>query len=74
MSGKRGLASMDKDKVRMITSLGGKTAHAMGKAHTWTKKEAKAAGRRGGKAERASPGSKYEKLTLEEKLRLLSGR
>ena len=31
---------MDKDKLRMVQSRGGKAAHAMGKAHTWTRKEA----------------------------------
>jgi hypothetical protein len=69
---KRGLAAMDKDKVRMLASIGGQAAHAMGKAHTWTSKEAKAAGRRGG---RRRFGSKYSKLTVDEiRLRLLNGR
>jgi uncharacterized protein len=42
-------ASMDKDKLRMVQSRGGKTAHALGKAHTWTREEARLAGKKGGK-------------------------
>ena len=46
----RGFASMNKDKQRMIASKGGKTAHKKGTAHKWTSEEARAAGRKGGKA------------------------
>jgi len=45
---KRGLASMSQEQRRVITSLGGKVAHAQGKAHTWTREEARIAGRKGG--------------------------
>jgi len=34
----RGFASMSSDKKREIASKGGKAAHAMGTAHTWTRK------------------------------------
>src|SRR5947199_8044604 len=44
----RGLASLPVEKRRTIASLGGKSAHAQGKAHTWNRIEAKAAGRKGG--------------------------
>lgn len=40
----KGFRTMDPEKQRAIASLGGKTAHAMGKAHKWTKEEARAAG------------------------------
>ncbi len=53
MAGKtsrRGFASMSLTKRRDIASRGGKAAHARGTAHEWTKKEAQAAGRRGGLA------------------------
>jgi hypothetical protein len=39
---------MSQEQRRAIAGLGGKAAHAMGKAHTWTRAEAKAAGRKGG--------------------------
>jgi general stress protein YciG len=46
----RGFASMSKEKQRLIASKGGKTAHKKGTAHKWTSEEARAAGRKGGKA------------------------
>jgi hypothetical protein len=47
---KRGFASMDGDKQRMIASKGGKAAHAKGTAHEWSSEEARAAGRKGGES------------------------
>lgn len=47
---RRGFASMNRDKQRMIASKGGKTAHKKGTAHKWTSEEARAAGRKGGQA------------------------
>jgi len=44
----RGFASMLKEKRQAIARKGGKMAHELGKAHTWTKKEASVAGRIGG--------------------------
>jgi uncharacterized protein len=49
---KRGFASMSAEKKREIASKGGKAAHAMGTAHTWTSEEAQAAGRKGGSISR----------------------
>ncbi len=51
---------MPKEKQRAIASLGGKAAHAMGRAHTYTREEAKIAGRKGGLRRKASgiPGLK----------------
>lgn len=46
----RGFASMAPEKRKAIASLGGKAAHAQGKAHQWTTEEAQAAGRKGGSA------------------------
>lgn len=37
---RRGFASMDKAKQRAIASKGGKSAHAMGRAHKFNAKEA----------------------------------
>jgi len=51
----RGFASMSAEKKREIASKGGKAAHAMGTAHTWTSKEAQAAGRKGGSISRRRP-------------------
>ena len=48
--GPRGLASMDAETRRRIASKGGKAAHALGRAHEWTSKEAAEAGRKGGSA------------------------
>ena len=44
----RGFASMSPEMQRKISSMGGKAAHAQGKAHEFTKEEAKAAGKLGG--------------------------
>ncbi len=40
---------MPKEQRRAIASQGGISAHKQGKAHTWTKKEASVAGRKGGR-------------------------
>jgi general stress protein YciG len=50
--GKRGFASMDRNKQREIASKGGKLAHLRGQAHEWTPEEAREAGRKGGTAVR----------------------
>jgi general stress protein YciG len=44
----RGFASQTPERRREIASMGGKKAHALGKAHRWTPEEARAAGRLGG--------------------------
>jgi hypothetical protein len=43
----RWFASMDKEKQRLIAGRGGQSAHAIGKAHTWTTEEASKAGKIG---------------------------
>jgi hypothetical protein len=50
--GKRGFAAMSLEQRTMIASLGGKRAHALGKAHRWTSEEAKKAGEISGKMPR----------------------
>lgn len=49
---RRGFASMDPERQRQIASLGGRTAHEQGRAHTFTSEEAKAAGKKGAEARR----------------------
>lgn len=49
---KRGFASMDPEKHRKIAKMGGKKAHKLGVAHTWTSEEASIAGLKGAKMKR----------------------
>jgi len=48
--GKRGFASMDKNKRALIAKSGGIAAHKKGTAHEFTKSEASAAGKKGGRS------------------------
>jgi hypothetical protein len=50
---RRGFAALPAEKLRHITSLGGKALHALGRAHRFTPAEAAAAGRKGGEARAA---------------------
>jgi general stress protein YciG len=50
MTTKRGFAALDPDKQREIARLGGRAAHAQGRAHEFTSEEAREAGRKGGEA------------------------
>jgi len=43
-----GFAAMDPDKRRESAGRGGRTAHALGRAHEFTPEEARQAGRLGG--------------------------
>jgi len=45
---------MPQEQRRAIAGLGGKAAHAAGKAHTWTREEAQKAGRKGGRRRKYS--------------------
>lgn len=49
----RGFGSMDPERQRRIASLGGRTAHELGHAHTFTSEEAKVAGKKGAEARKA---------------------
>lgn len=42
----RGFAAMSPEKKREIASLGGRAAHASGRAHTFSTEEARAAGKK----------------------------
>jgi len=46
--GRRGFASMDPELQRQIAAKGGRSAHARGKAHTFSAEEARVAGAQGG--------------------------
>ena len=50
----RGFASMDPERRRQISSVGGKAAHAKGTGHEFTREEAREAGRKGGRASAAA--------------------
>lgn len=52
----RGFASMTPEQRRAIASLGGKAAHAKGKAHEFTPEQAQKAGQKGGLARRRKAG------------------
>lgn len=49
----RGFAAMSPEKRKQIASMGGRHAHALGKAHQFTQEEAREAGRKGGGAKKA---------------------
>jgi general stress protein YciG len=53
---RRGFASLTPEKRREIASLGGRTAHKKGVAHTFDHDLAVKAGRKGGKASRGGRG------------------
>jgi general stress protein YciG len=44
----RGFAAMDENRRREVASLGGRIAHARGRAHRFTSEEARKAGQKGG--------------------------
>ena len=60
---RRGFASMSPEKQREIASKGGRAAHTKGTAHEWTSEEARAAGRKGGRASRGGRGRLAEPPT-----------
>ncbi len=47
---RRGFAVMDPERQKEIAAMGGRTAHANGRAHEFTPDEAREAGRKGGRA------------------------
>ncbi|MGI4735532.1 MAG: KGG domain-containing protein [Janthinobacterium lividum] len=52
---RRGFASMDPAKQRILASQGGQASHAKGTGHRWTTEEARLAGRKGGYKSRRGP-------------------
>ena len=63
---RRGLASMTPEKQREIARLGGRVAHEKGTAHTGTREEARAAGRKGGMISRGGRGQLVEEEATNE--------
>lgn len=51
-SSTRGFAGMDQEKQRQISAKGGRASHAKGTGHEFSSEEARAAGRKGGRASR----------------------
>jgi general stress protein YciG len=47
-SNTRGFAAMGEERQKEIARKGGRAAHAMGRAHEFTREEARAAGKKGG--------------------------
>ena len=43
---KRGFGSMERTRLKELSGHGGRKAHALGRAHKWTREEARAAGLR----------------------------
>ncbi len=65
---------MSQEKRRAIASLGGKAGHAMGKAHTWTHEEARAAGRKGGlRRSRPHPKNEQRRSPLQRRIMCIVG-
>lgn len=54
MPSKRGFALFAAEKLRSVSSKGGKAAHRYGNAHEYTVEEAREAGRKGGAASAAA--------------------
>ena len=53
---RRGFAAMDPSKQKEIASKGGRASHAHGTGHEWNSDSARAAGRKGGLAQRGGRG------------------
>lgn len=52
----RGFALLSRERMREISSAGGKRAHELGVAHQFTSEEARTAGHKGGLASKANRG------------------
>lgn len=52
IKGVPGFAGMDPDRLKEVSSKGGKAVHAGPNAYRWTSKQAREAGRKGGLASR----------------------
>ena len=53
----RGFASMDQQRHREISAMGGRASHESGRGHEFDSEEARAAGRKGGQASHGGRGS-----------------
>jgi general stress protein YciG len=52
---RRGFANVDKTTLRAVSSKGGKSAHAQGRAHEFDSDSARIAGRKGGRPTKEGP-------------------
>lgn len=59
---RRGFAAMDPSKQREIASKGGRLAHTRGRAHEWTRDEARTAGQKGGSSTRSQSSEPLQSL------------
>jgi general stress protein YciG len=65
----RGFAAMtNKERLKEIARLGGKSAHAQGRAHRFTSEEAREAGKKGGAAPHIRRGRGKRLIESSEKL------
>jgi general stress protein YciG len=62
--GKQGTASFSSEKLKEVSSKGGKASWAKGVAHKWTSEEATIAGKKGHEARRRKK-DLYDKLDIE---------
>ena len=62
----RGFAALTPQHLAEISQMGGRTAHAIGRAHQFTSEEAREAGRKGGKTthERRRQNAEEKRPTL----------
>lgn len=63
----RGFASMDKARLKIVSSKGGKEAHRVGRGRQWTAAQARAAGKLGGKASHGGRGRDYVRASTSVK-------
>jgi hypothetical protein len=60
----RGFAAMSPEKKREIAGMGGRAAHATGRAHQFTTEEARAAGRKRHQRDDSAPGNPISSATV----------
>jgi uncharacterized protein len=65
MNNKNGFHVMSKEQLREVSRKGGRSAHIMKRAHTFSSEEAKLAGRKGGLAFQANRRAKLEQAASE---------
>lgn len=63
---KLGFAAMAVEAQRRLASLGGRAAHAQGKAHKWDREAAVAAGRKGGIASQARAAARRTSIVTDK--------
>lgn len=53
---RKGLHTMDPERLREVARMGGKAVHASGNARVWSREEAREAGKKGLEAQRRAKG------------------